>query len=72
VNIETATADQLYGLLLAVQDQLNELIVEDRLTLERDAEQEYGTARRAVGQAVEHLDAARQILSRLETSPGTD
>jgi hypothetical protein len=67
VNIETASADDLYRLLLAVQDQLNELVAEDRLTLARDAEQIHGTARNAVGQAVEHLDGARQILSRLET-----
>lgn len=72
MNIETASADQLYRLLLAVQDQLQELLGEDRLRLERDAEQLHGTARRAVGQAVEHLDAARQILSRLETLPETD
>lgn len=67
MNIETASADDLYRLLLAVQDQLHELVAEDRLTLERDAEQIHGTARNAVSQAVEHLDAARQILSRLET-----
>jgi hypothetical protein len=56
-------------LLLDVQDQLNGLVAEDRLTLARDAEQEYGTARRAVGQAVRHLDEARQILAWLETRP---
>lgn len=67
MNIETATADELYRLLLDVQDRLQELAGDDRLTLARDAEQVHGTARRAVGQAVEHLDAARQILSRLET-----
>lgn len=69
MNIETATADQLYGLLLAVQDRLNELMADGRLALERDAEQAHGTARNAVGQAVEHLDAARQILAWLETRP---
>jgi hypothetical protein len=67
VNIETATADQLYGLLLAVQDQLQELLGEDRLTLARDAEQVHGTARRAVDEVVHHLDAARQVLAVLET-----
>jgi hypothetical protein len=67
MNIETATADELYRLLLDVQDQLNDLVKEDRLTLARDAEQEHGTARRAVEQAVHHLDAARQVLAVLET-----
>jgi hypothetical protein len=67
VNIETATADQLYSLLLAVQDQLTELLAEDRLALERDAEQVHGTAKNAVGVVVHHLDAARQVLSVLET-----
>jgi hypothetical protein len=38
VNIERATADELYRLLLDVQDQLNELLADDRLTLARDAE----------------------------------
>lgn len=68
MNIETASADELYRLLLDVQDQLNELVAEDRLTLARDAEQEYGTARRAVGQAVRHLEEARQVLAWLETT----
>jgi hypothetical protein len=68
MNIETATADQLYRLLLDVQDQLNELLADDRLTLARDAEQTHGTARNAVGVAVGHLDAARQVLAVLETS----
>jgi hypothetical protein len=67
VNIETATADQLYSLLLAVQDQLTELLAEDRLTLERDAEQVHGTAKNAVSVVVHHLDAARQVLAVLET-----
>ena len=67
MNIETATADQLYRLLLDVQDQLNELAADDRLTLARDAEQTYGTARIAVDKAVQHLDAARQVLAVLET-----
>lgn len=66
-EIETATADEIYWLLLTVQDRLTELVAEDRLTLARDAEQVHGTARRAVGQAVEHLDAARQLLAVLET-----
>jgi hypothetical protein len=68
VNIERATADELYRLLLDVQDQLNELLAEDRLTLARDAEQTHGTARKAVGVALEHLDAARQVLAMLETA----
>lgn len=68
MNIETATADQLYRLLLDVQDQLNELLADDRLTLAREAEQAHGTARNAVGIVVEHLDAARQVLAVLETS----
>jgi hypothetical protein len=67
VNIETATADELYRLLLDVQDQLNELVAENRLTLARDAEQIHGTARNAVGVVVHHLDAARQVLAVLET-----
>jgi hypothetical protein len=67
MNIETATADELYRLLLDVQDQLNELVAEDRLTLARDAEQAHGTARNAVGMVVHHLDAARQVLAVLET-----
>jgi hypothetical protein len=67
MNIETATADQLYMVLLAVQDQLTELLAEDRLTLMREAEQKHGTARRAVDDVVHHLDAARQVLAVLET-----
>ncbi|MET3937160.1 hypothetical protein [Arthrobacter sp. OAP107] len=68
MNIERATADQLYRLLLDVQDQLNELLADDRLTLAREAEQTHGTARKAVGVVLEHLDAARQVLAVLETA----
>jgi hypothetical protein len=67
MDIETATADDIYRWLLAVQDRLAELVADDRLTLARDAEQTHGTARNAVGQAVHHLDAARQVLAVLET-----
>lgn len=67
MNIERATADDLHRLLGDVQDQLNELVADDRLTLAKDAEQ-HGTARNAVNVVLEHLDAARQVLSRLETS----
>jgi hypothetical protein len=67
MNIETASADELYGLLLGVQDRITELLADDRLTLERDAEQLHGTARNAVGVVVHHLDAARQVLAVLET-----
>jgi hypothetical protein len=67
VDIETATADELYRLLLAVQDRLGELVAEGRLTLQRDAEQVYGTARNAAGVAAVHLDTARQVLAVLET-----
>ena len=67
MNIETATADELYRLLLDVQDRLGELVADDLLTLERDAEQVHGTARNAVGVVVHHLDAARQVLAVLET-----
>ena len=68
MNIERATTDELYRLLLDVQDQLNELLADDRLTLVRDAQQLHGTSRRAVGVALEHLDAARQVLAVLETA----
>jgi hypothetical protein len=68
VNIERATADELYRLLLDVQDQLNELLADDRLTLARDAEQTHGTAQEAVGVVLEHLDAAQQVLAVLETA----
>lgn len=67
MSVETATADELYRLLLDVQDRLGELVADDRLTLERDAEQTHGTARNAVAVVVHHLDAARQVLARLET-----
>lgn len=67
LNIERATADELHRLLSDVQDQLNELVADDRLTLAKDAEQ-HGTARNAVNVVLEHLDAARQVLSVLETS----
>ncbi|MFT4470807.1 hypothetical protein ACMX2H_12950 [Arthrobacter sulfonylureivorans] len=67
MDIHTATADQIYRHLLDVQDRLSELTSDDKLTLERDAEQAYGTARRAVEQVNGHLDQARQILARLET-----
>ncbi|MFJ6378049.1 hypothetical protein ACIQH9_20305 [Pseudarthrobacter oxydans] len=67
MNIDTATADELYRLLLDVQDRLGYLIEDDLLTLARDAEQVHGTARNAVGVAVHHLDAARQVLAMLET-----
>ena len=66
-GLETASADELYRLLLEVQDRLTELVADDRLTLERDAEQVHGTARNAVGVVVQHLDAARQVLAVLET-----
>jgi len=68
MDIETATAADLYRLLLEVQDRLQELTAEDRLTLARDAEQTHGTARNAVDAAVHHLDAARQVLAVLETA----
>ena len=67
MNIERATADELHRLLADVQDQLNELMADDRLTLAKDAEQ-HGTARNAVNVVLKHLDAARQVLSALETS----
>ena len=67
MSVETATADELYRLLLDVQDRLTELVADDRLTLERDAEQTHGTALNAVGVVLEHLDAARQVLAVLET-----
>ena len=67
MDINTATADELYGLLRDVQDRLQELVGDDRLTLERDAEQAHGTARNAVGVVMHHLDAARQVLAVLET-----
>jgi hypothetical protein len=67
VNIDTATADELYRLLLDVQDRLGYLIEDDLLTLARDAEQVHGTARSAVGVVVHHLDVARQVLAVLET-----
>lgn len=67
MEIETASADDIYRLLLDVQDRLLELTAEGRLTLERDAEQAHGTARNAVGVVVHHLDAARQVLAVLET-----
>jgi hypothetical protein len=66
-GLEAASADELYRLLLDVQDRLTELVADDRLTLERDAEQVHGTARRAVDDVVHHLDAARQVLAVLET-----
>jgi hypothetical protein len=66
-EIEAATADDIYRLLLAVQDRLTELVGDDRLTLARDAEQVHGTARNAVGIVLDHLDQARQVLAVLET-----
>ena len=66
MNIERATADDLHRLLVDIQDQLNELMADERLTLAKDAEQ-HGTARNAVNVVLEHLDAARQVLSALET-----
>ncbi len=67
-DVGTANADELYRLLLDVQDRLTELVADDRLTLERDAEQVHGTARNAVGVVLGHLDAARQVLAALETT----
>jgi hypothetical protein len=67
VEMETASAGDIYRLLLAVQDQLTELLAEDRLALERDAEQAHGTAKNAVGVVLHHLDQARQVLAVLET-----
>ncbi|WP_139007400.1 hypothetical protein [Arthrobacter crystallopoietes] len=67
MDIETASAADIYRHLLDVQDRLNELVSEDRLTLERDAEQTHGTAQRAVEQINSHLDEARQILAWIET-----
>jgi len=67
VKIETATADELYRMLLAIQDRLGELVREDRLILARDAEQLHGTARNAADIVARHLDDARQVLAALET-----
>ena len=67
MNIERATADELHRLLADVQDQLNELMADDRLTLAKDAEQ-HGTASDAVNVVLEHLATARQVLSVLETT----
>ena len=67
MDIETATADDIYRLLLDVQDRLGELVADGRLTLECDAEQAHCTARNAVGVVVHHLDAARQVLAVLQT-----
>ena len=67
VKIETATADELYRLLLDIQDRLGELLRDDRLTLMRDAEQIYGSARNAAGVVAHHLDEARRVLVVLET-----
>lgn len=64
----TATAAEIYRHLLDVQDRLSELVADDRLTLERDAEQTHGTARRAVARVNEQLEEARQILAWLETT----
>ena len=66
-GLETATADDIYQLLLAVQDRLHELVADDRLTLAREAEQVHGTARNAVGVVGHHLEEARQVLAWLET-----
>lgn len=51
MNIDTAIADELYRLLLDVQDRLGYLIEDDLLTLARDAEQAHGTERRRRGRA---------------------
>lgn len=67
MRIESATADDLYRLLLDVQDRLGELVRDDRLTLTRDSEQIHGTARNAAGAVAHHLDEARQILAVLDT-----
>lgn len=67
MRIESATADELYRLLLDVQDRLGELVRDDRLTLTRDSEQIYGTARNAAGLVANHLDEARQVLAVLDT-----
>lgn len=67
MDIETATAQDIYRHLLDVEDRLAALLAEDRLTLERDSEQVHGTARNAVHVALGHIDAARQMLSLLET-----
>lgn len=67
MELETASAADIYRHLLDVQDRLQELLAEDRLTLARDAEQAHGTARNAVGAVAGHLDAARQVLAVLET-----
>lgn len=67
MDISTATASEIYRALLDMQDRLLELDAQDRLTLERDHEQAYGTARMAVGQVNGHLEEARQILAWIET-----
>jgi len=67
-EVETASASDVYRLMLDVQDRLSELVAEDRLRLERNAEQTHGTARRAVARVNEHLEEARQVLAWLETA----
>lgn len=67
MNLETATAADIFRHLLDVEDRLAALLAEDQLTLERDSEQVHGTARNAVHVALGHIDAARQVLALLET-----
>ncbi|MFJ6004057.1 hypothetical protein [Arthrobacter sp. NPDC092385] len=67
-DTKTANAADIYRHLLDVQDRLSELVAEDRLTLERSAEQTHGTARRAVARVNQQLEEARQILAWMETS----
>jgi hypothetical protein len=66
MNIQTATASDIYRALVDIQDRLMELAAGDRITLQRHLGQKYGTAGRAVELASDYLDEARQIIAGLE------
>jgi hypothetical protein len=72
MEIETATASEIYRTLLDIQERLLELAAEDRLTLEQNAEPSHRTARHAVDEVNSHLEEARHVLAWLETKGGAD
>jgi hypothetical protein len=69
MDIAAASTDDIYRLLLEIQDRVAELLGENRIKLAPNAEAAHGSERNAVSAVLDHLEAARQVLAALETTP---
>jgi hypothetical protein len=70
MEIDTASTEDIYRLLLEIQDRVAELLGENRIKLAPNGEEAHGSERNAVSAVLDHLEAARQVLALLETTPG--